>query len=340
MFGYYIVPFILAAGCTAALAPVSIWAGRRLKAVDKPGGRRIHDRPLPRIGGLAIYGGFMLAIAFLPGGFLHEARVGALVAGTMAFLVGFLDDLLGFKPWLKFLGQIVTAAILPAYGISIRFVTNPFGGIIDLRWLAAPATIFWVAALMNMINLIDGLDGLAAGVSGIAALCLLFLPQCTNRPFVAVLCVLAAGCAAGFLPFNFYPARTFMGDGGSHFLGFILGYITVAGTLKGHTALALSVPLLALGVPYFDTVFAIFRRWRNKRPIYAADRGHLHHQLLFLGFNQRQTVLLLYFSSGLFGLGSIFLARAASTLGAVMLVGLLTSAAFGLSRLDSDRLVH
>ncbi len=330
-----LVPVLLAAGCTVSLAPLAILAGRRLGAVDQPGARRVNDRPVPRLGGLAIYGGFMLAFAFLP--VAAEGRIGLSVAATAAFLVGLADDLFGLKPLVKLGGQILVAAVLPVCGVSIRFLTNPWGGMIGLGWLAAPATVFWVVSLMNMINLIDGLDGLAAGVSAIAALSLLFLPQCTQRPLVALLCLLTIGCALGFLPFNFHPARTFMGDGGSHFFGLILGFITVAGALKGRAALTLSVPFLALAVPFADTVLAVVRRWYRGRPIFAADTDHLHHRLLFLGFNHRQTVLVLYLCSAFFGLGSIFLARLAARSGAAMLVGLVACAALGLSRLGSNR---
>ena len=333
--GRILVPIALAAGLTASLVPLTILTGRRLGVEDQPGKRRINDHPVPRLGGLAIYGGFMFALIFLPepaGG-----RAALFFAATAAFLVGLADDLFGLKPVVKLGGQILAASILPICGVSIRFLTNPLGGMIGLGWLAFPATVFWVVALMNMINLIDGLDGLAAGVSAIAAFSLLFLPQCTQRPFVSMLCLLTIGCALGFLPFNFHPARTFMGDGGSHFFGFILGYITVAGALKGRAALTLSVPFLALAVPFADTVLAVVRRWYRRQPIFAADTEHLHHRLLFLGFNHRQTVLVLYLCSVFFGVGSVFLARLAARSGALILIGLVACAALGLSRLGSNR---
>jgi len=303
--------------------------------MDQPGDRRVNSHPVPRLGGLAIYGGFMIVLALSDG---HAGqRIGLVLAGSIAFLLGVLDDILDLKPLVKLFGQLLAAAILPATGIAIRYLTNPWGGMFSLGWLAAPATVVWVVALMNMINLIDGLDGLAAGVSAIAAASLLFLPQCVQRPFVALLCLLTIGCALGFLPFNFHPARTFMGDGGSQFLGFVLGYITVAGALKGRAALTLSVPFVALAVPFVDTTLAVLRRWRNRQPIFAADGNHLHHRLLFLGFNHRQTVLLLYLWSMVFGVGSIFLSRLATRSGAVMLAGLLVSAAIGLNRLSANR---
>ncbi|MGE5528685.1 MAG: glycosyltransferase family 4 protein [Patescibacteria group bacterium] len=331
----YLLPLVLSAGLTAALGPAAIFAGRRLGVLDRPGGRRVNEKPVPRLGGLAIFGGFMLALALTPSP--PGARAGAVFAGTAAFVLGFLDDLYDLKPGIKLAGQIFTASILPLCGISIRYLTNPWGGMFDLGWLAGPATVFWVVALMNMINLIDGLDGLAAGVCAIAAVNLLFLPQCVQRPFVALLCLLTIGCAAGFLPYNFHPARTFMGDGGSHFLGFVLGFITVAGALKGRAALTMSIPFLALAVPFFDTALAVFRRCQNGQSIFTGDRGHLHHRLLYLGFNHRQTVLLLYACSAVFGIGSNFLARLAAHLGVTLLTGLLICAAWGLHRVGVDR---
>lgn len=338
MFRQYILPVLLAAGFTAALAPPAIRAGRLLGAVDKPGGRRRHGRPTPRLGGLAVCGGFILASFFFAVPF--GTRVGFIAAGLAAFLLGLLDDLFALKPGLKLLGQILAAALLPLFGVSIRFVTNPWGGMFELGALAAPATILWVVFLMNTINLIDGLDGLAAGISAIAAASLLFLPQCTGEPFVALLCLLTIGCALGFLPFNFHPARTFMGDGGAHFFGMVLGYITVAGALKGRAALTLSVPVLALAVPFADTALAVTRRWYHRQPLFAADYDHLHHRLLGMGLNQRQTVLLLYGCSVIFGVGTNFLARLAARLGAVILAGLVAGAVLGLSRLNSTEITR
>lgn len=325
-------PLVLGAALTAALTPFAIFAGRKLGAVDEPGERRVNKRPTPRLGGLAIYGGFMLALLFSPG--FSEQRPGFILAGSLAYALGLLDDLRNLKPGVKLAGQILTAAVLPIYGVSIRNVSNPFGDMIGLGWLAIPVTVFWVVALMNMVNLIDGLDGLAAGVVIVAASSLLFLPQCAERPFMVLLCLITIGCAAGFLPYNFHPARTFMGDGGAYFLGLALGYITVAGALKGRAALTLSVPFLALAVPFFDTAIAVLRRWQRRQPIFRADREHLHHRLLILGYNQRQTVIVLYLWSALFGAGSNFLARLAGPWGGMILLALLACAAAGLIRLE------
>ena len=317
----------VAMGVTLVLGPLSIILARLFSRIDVPGLRHNDDKHIPRLGGLALFGGFLAGLVFLPGGNL---RWGFITAGTVAFLVGFLDDVLDLRPGWKLTGQVAAAIILPLFGISIKYLSNPWGGMFSLGWLAVPLTVFWVVALMNMINLIDGMDGLAAGVSAIAAASLLFLPQCVQRPFVAALCLLTIGCTLGFLPYNFHPARTFMGDGGAHFLGFTLGFITVAGALKGQAALTLSVPVLALAVPFFDTAYAIVRRWYKRQPIYLGDKEHLHHRLIFNGFNQRQTVLLLYLCSAVFGVGSNLLARLAPVHGAITLLGLVACAAGGI----------
>ncbi|MCL6615277.1 MAG: undecaprenyl/decaprenyl-phosphate alpha-N-acetylglucosaminyl 1-phosphate transferase [Firmicutes bacterium] len=324
----HLLPLLIAGGLTAVLAPPATVIARALRAVDEPGGRRVNERPIPRLGGLALFGGFVGALLLMTPP--SSPRTGLLLAGSAAFLVGLADDLFSLRPAVKLLGQILSAAILPFFGVAVRFLPNPWGGMIALGPLAAPATVVWVVALMNMINLIDGLDGLAAGVSAIAAASLLFLPQCLEQPFIVLLCLVLIGCTLGFLPFNFHPARTFMGDSGSHFLGFLLGYITVAGALKGRTALTLSVPFLAFAVPFADTSLAVLRRWLRHRSIFAADADHLHHRLLCLGLNHRQTVLVLYLCSAIFGAGSVFLARAATRLGVMILLGLVVCAACGL----------
>ncbi|MGQ9779462.1 MAG: glycosyltransferase family 4 protein [Bacillota bacterium] len=324
----HLVPILAAGGLTAALVPPAILLAHRLGVVDRPGGRRVNTRPVPRLGGLAIFAGFMGAFFLVTPP--SPARPGLVLAGSAALAVGLADDLFSLRPGIKLLGQFLAASLLPLFGVSVRFVSNPWGGMLPLGPLAAPVTVLWVVALMNMINLIDGLDGLAAGVSAIAALSLLFLPQCLEQPFIVLLCLLLIGCALGFLPFNFHPARTFMGDSGSHFLGFILGYITVAGALKGRAALTLSVPFLAFAVPFADTSLAVLRRWWRHRPVFRADGDHLHHRLLFLGLSHRQAVLVFYLCSGIFGAGSVFLARVATRLGVVILLGLAVCAACGL----------
>ncbi|PZN06464.1 MAG: undecaprenyl-phosphate alpha-N-acetylglucosaminyl 1-phosphate transferase, partial [Bacillota bacterium] len=226
----------------------------------------------------------------------------------------------------KFLGQLAAAVILVAFGTRIDFVTNPLGGMIYVGWWGIPLTILWIVALTNSLNFIDGLDGLAAGIAAIACIPLLVIAQQRDATAVVLLTACLLGASLGFLPFNFNPARVFMGDTGAMFLGYMLAAIAVEGALKGATAIALSIPLLTLGLPVFDTACAVIRRGRHGRPIYQADAGHVHHRLLQLGLSHRQAVLVLYGVSGLLGAGALVLWRVpagAATVGLIVVGGLL-----------------
>ncbi|MDR7418813.1 MAG: MraY family glycosyltransferase [Armatimonadota bacterium] len=337
---------------TYALTPIVRRAARRLGAIDYPGGRRVNTRPMPRMGGVAIYLGFIAAalvamvvtrpIELVRGGgaemFIRipislqtdRAILGIVLGGTFLFLVGIYDDIRGLRPGIKFLAMIAAGAVLIPFGLATQFVTVPFTSkIIGLGPWGAVFTVIWVVGVVNAINFIDGLDGLAAGIVAIAGTTLL-LVAAAKRDVVAVsLAAALVGSALGFLRYNFNPARIIMGDSGSMFLGFVLGGLSVMGLYKSYTAISLVIPLLALGVPIADTAFAILRRWRSGKPIYLPDRGHLHHRLLDRGLTQRQTVVLLYMVSALLGLGALALAgvnrpAAIATLGviaAALLVG-------------------
>jgi len=225
----------------------------------------------------------------------------------------------------KFLAMLAAAAILIPFGLATQFVTHPLTGkTIPLGPWGAAFTIIWVVAVVNVINFIDGLDGLAAGIVAIAAMTLL-LTASAKRDAVAIsLAAALVGSAVGFLRHNFNPARIFMGDSGSMFLGYVLGGLSVMGLYKSYTAISLLVPILAMGVPIADTAFAIIRRTRNRRPIYLPDRGHLHHRLLDRGLTQRQTVFLLYLISALLGLGALALADVNRT-GAMVTLGVIAA---------------
>ncbi|MEI7814765.1 MAG: MraY family glycosyltransferase [Coriobacteriia bacterium] len=277
--------------------------------VDTPGGRKVHSTPIPRLGGVAIFLGVMAAVAaqaageyfagwggtLVDGGTARVRILGVLVAMAVVFLVGLIDDIVSLSPGVKLLGQVVAAAIAVASGLRIAYIGNPFGGgLVSLGLLAAPITLIYIVAFTNVINLIDGLDGLAAGVTGIAAVSLLLLAAQGNRLDAAVLAAAVIGTCAAFLRYNFHPASIFMGDSGALFLGFTLSAISLMGVMKSTATIALAVPLLIVGVPIFDTASAIVRRILHSRPIQEADRGHIHHRLLGRGFNQTQTVLIIY----------------------------------------------
>ena len=277
--------------------------------VDYPGGRKVHTKAIPRLGGVAIFAGVMAAVAVqaagerffgwggtIVGGGTSQARVvGVLIGLTIVFVVGLVDDLRNLSPGVKFTGQLVAACVVVASGLRIEYVGDPFaGGLVDLGLLAIPVTLLYIVGFTNVINLIDGLDGLAAGVSAIAAASLLVLAAQGNRLDAAALAAAVIGACLAFLRYNFNPASIFMGDSGALFLGFTLATISLMGVMKSTAAIALAVPLLIIGVPIFDTASAIIRRVLHKRPIQEADKGHIHHRLLGRGFDQRQTVLIIY----------------------------------------------
>ncbi len=326
----YLAVALVALLVTNVLTPVVRRLARRLGAIDYPGGRRVNTRPTPRLGGVAIYLGFIAAalVAMVVTRPIDLVRTGAvtfiripiavqtdrailgiLLGGTFLLLCGVYDDIRGMRPGLKFLAMVAAAAILIPFGLATQFVTHPLTGqTIPLGPWGALLTIVWVVAVVNIINIIDGLDGLAAGIVAIAAMTLL-LSAAAKRDIVAIsLAAALVGSAVGFLRHNFNPARIFMGDSGSMFLGYVLGGLSVMGLYKSYTAISLLVPILAMGVPIADTAFAIMRRLRSRRPIYLPDRGHLHHRLIDRGLTQRQTVFLLYLVSALLGLGALALA--------------------------------
>ena len=328
-----VLAFMIALGMALVLTPGVIAFARRTGALDKPDARKVHAHPIPRIGGIGIYAAFMVSILVqlifvdLSPEFMMSL-IGLMVGGTIVVAIGIIDDYCDLPAKVKLLGQIVAAAVLViAFDVRIDFITDPLGDFIYLEWFAIPATIFWVVGLTNTVNLIDGLDGLAAGVSSIAAITIFLVAMEEGIPFVAMMTAALAGAAVGFLYYNFNPARIFMGDTGSMFLGFMLAGISVVGAVKSAATIALIVPILALGLPILDTTFAIVRRARNHRPIFKPDKGHLHHRLLAHGFTQKQAVLLMYVVSALFGLCALAL-TAVSTQAAILIVLLVAAAVF------------
>jgi len=252
--------------------------------------------------------GFCVAVATLeyltPGPlFPRTGPLMGLFAGAgMIFLLGIADDLKPLPAKLKLVIQIAAAAVAVYLGVRVEVLSNPMGGVILLApWISYGLTVFWLVGITNTINLIDGLDGLAGGVSLIAASTCALIAFQTRQPALALLSIALVGATIGFLRYNWNPAKIFMGDSGSLFLGFTLGAIAVVGLLKVVATAALLVPILILGVPIFDTTFAIIRRAAQRRPIFSPDRGHLHHRLLGMGFSQRRAVLVIYGICLLFG---------------------------------------
>lgn len=306
----YIAAFF-ACFITFVSTPFVIKIAHRFNAIDIPkDDRRVHNKPIPLWGGIAMYVSFFLSMLIFSNMELTKL-LGLFVAGTLILVTGMIDDVRDLGAKLKLLVQIVAAGILVFSGFEINYFTNFFGAsdYIHLGIWSIPVSIIWIVGVTNTVNLIDGLDGLAAGISAIAAVTLGYIALINGRHDAAIMTLILAGASVGFLPYNFNPAKIFMGDTGALFLGLILSAISIEGALKGATAFTVVVPILALGVPIFDTAFAILRRMVNRRPIMEADKGHLHHRMMSSGLNQRRTVLSMYLISALLGAGAIALLK-------------------------------
>lgn len=333
---YYYLPFILGLVLSYIMTPVAKKIAYKVGAIDIPKDeRRVHSKPIPRLGGLAIY--FSTIISYFILKFtniiiMDDSIMYILIGGTIIVLVGVIDDIKPLPAKVKLLFQIIAALVLVMGNVKITKFTNPFGpghSVIKLGSLATPITVFWIVGITNTMNLIDGLDGLAAGVGGIASLSLLFVAGKMSpgmllfyMPVIAISAILAGACF-GFLPHNFNPAKIFMGDTGALFIGFMLASLSVRGVMKGFAAVSLVLPIMILGIPIFDTAFAIFRRFINKKPIMEADRGHLHHRLLDKGFSQKQAVLILYLISLTLGVVAL-LVTGMDTQRGIATIGLVT----------------
>ncbi len=299
---------IVALVAALTLTPLTIKVAKKLNIVDLPNERKVHQGATPRLGGLAIYAAFVLGALAL--GIFTRQVAALLIAGSLVMLTGFIDDYKGLSPKLKLLGQVISSLVLIEGGFYVDFITNPFSeaGLISLGIFTIPVTIIWLTGVSNAVNLIDGLDGLCAGVSAIAAITMMLVCIAQGQMETAALAAVLAAAAFGFLRYNFHPAKTFMGDCGSLFLGFIMGALSIMGLSKGATIISIFIPLIIMGIPIFDTFFAISRRALLHKPIFGADKGHLHHSLLQLGLSHRQTVLVIYLISALLGVSAILLA--------------------------------
>ena len=320
----FLVAFVLTYGLTPLVKRLALRTG----AVAIPGDRTVHDHPMPHLGGLAMLASFVVTVILLRG-WPDRQTLSIIVCGSLAAAIGVFDDLRDLSPRTKLLGQILVAALVAGLGVRIEFITNPLtGGMLYLGSWSYVVSVLWVVAVMNVMNLADGLDGLAAGICTIASLAALYVAARTmGAGTVTILIAALAGSAAGFLPHNFNPAKIFMGDTGSMFLGFTLAAISVQGALKQTTTVALLVPIVALGLPITDTVLAIIRRVRAKRSIGGADRGHLHHRLLDLGLSQKKAVLLMWAVTAWLALSAILLSEVRQGMGFVLVICL---AALGL----------
>ncbi len=305
----FMIVFLVALAISYILTPYAKKLAYKIGAIDIPkDNRRVHTKPMPRLGGLAIYISFVITSLLTLE--LSTELIGLLIGATMIVTIGIIDDCKQISAKLKLLVQVLAALVVVYSGVKIEGISFALSksGYMGLGPLSVPLTVFWIVGITNTVNLIDGLDGLAAGVSFIAALSLAYVAYGQSAD-IAMLLIILAGGLLGFLPYNFNPAQIFMGDTGSLLIGFLLATISVEGLIKSATTLAVAIPILALGVPVFDTAFAIIRRLVNKRPIMEADKGHLHHKLLEHGLSQKQTVLVLYFISAVLGGSAVFISE-------------------------------
>ncbi|WP_077706364.1 glycosyltransferase family 4 protein [Virgibacillus dokdonensis] len=279
----------------------------KVGATDEPNNRKVHEKIMPRLGGLAIYVGFLLGFLIFIPETIHYWPI--MLGATVIVFVGILDDLFQKSAKFKFIMQIIAAVVPVVSGFKIDFITLPFTDRIEFGFFAVPITILWIVAITNAINLIDGLDGLAAGIAAIAFLTISGLAVSMGNLPIALISLMMFGSTVGFLLFNFYPAKIFMGDTGSLFLGYMISVIAVTGLFKNVALFSLLVPIIILAIPILDTVFAVIRRIIHKKPISAPDKFHLHHCILKLGFTHKQTVILIYGMSILFSLAGIVLNR-------------------------------
>ena len=282
----------------------------KIGAVDVPkDDRRMHDHPIPRIGGLAIFLGFL--VSYLIFGTLDVETRAILMGAVILVCLGVVDDIVALSAKVKLLVQLLAAAIPALCGVTVEFLNLPIGGpdnYLHFGMLSVPVTIVWIVGITNAVNLIDGLDGLAVGISSIASMVMLAIAMLRSESYVAIAMAALLGACLGFLPFNFNPARIFMGDTGALFLGYVLATLSVQGLFKFYAIISFAVPFLILGLPIFDTAFAIVRRLLKGQSPFHADRGHVHHRLIDMGFDQKQAVTILYAISAVLGLLAVLLA--------------------------------
>jgi len=291
--------FVLALGVVLLLTPGVGRFARILGVVDEPGDtRRLHVRPVPRLGGIALLlGVFVPALAFLP---LDGPYRGILLGAAVATTVGAIDDFRGLPWWGKLAGQLAAGGIAIGFGVNVDRFTFPGFGSQELPdWFSGPATLVWVVAIMNMVNFLDGMDGLAAGICAIAGSTFAVIGLSLGSPDAALLAAIVAGACFGFLHHNFYPARIFMGDSGALLLGFLLATLAVEGLVKTAALATLVLPLIVLAIPIIDTSFVFAKRMKYGQPLYEADRTHLHHRFLNIGFSQARAVTYMYLWCGL-----------------------------------------
>lgn len=289
------------------LTPYMAHVGKKQNMVDVPGHRKIHEEAIPNLGGIVIFFGFLLSLLFV---IQIEGQFRALlIGGVIILLLGVIDDIANLSPKHKFVIQMLPALIVIIYNSDLinNFIVNQLKSLDLLGYLLYPILIFWIVGVTNSINIIDGLDGLACGVSIIALVTFLILGLRQNLEALSLMSIALAGSMLAFLRFNFYPAKIFLGDSGSTFAGFMLASVGALWVLNSGNAFFVFIPIIILALPIFDTLFAIWRRYRGHQPIFQADKGHLHHRLLARGISHKNIVLIFWGISLIFSIIALIL---------------------------------
>jgi len=328
MWGDIVIAFLLAFITSFMVTPYSIKIAKKVGAVDVPkDNRRVHHKPMPKLGGIAVISGFIISMLYLLitlsiedptkldlwGQENYITKLAGIFAGILVLgITGFVDDVKDIKPLAKLSGQVLAAAIVVASGVRIENITLPFLATQEINQVVSIIiTIVWIVGITNAINLMDGLDGLSSGITLISCISLVMIFALNGSPLIAILMITAlSGALTGFMPFNFNPAKTFIGDTGSNFLGFTLSIVSILGIAKTYTAAVIVLPVIVLGLPIADTAVAIFRRikkGKSIKAIFQADKGHLHHRILSQGFSHKQVVYILYGISATFGMFAVIL---------------------------------
>lgn len=325
MWGDIAIAFLLAFITAFVITPYTIKLARKVGAVDMPADRRVNIKPMPRLGGLAVIAGFLVSAIYLIISMVIEGKINFVEEGLNFKLLGFLlglvvleitcyiDDIKDIHPLAKLAGQTIAAILVASSGILIDNFTIPFkdNSVVLNDLFSFILTVGWIVGITNAINLIDGLDGLSSGITLISCVSLLIIFALNGSPLIAIILITAlAGAIVGFLPYNFNPAKTFIGDVGSNFMGFSIAIISILGVAKTYTAIVIVAPIIVLALPIFDTLWAIVRRiikTKSIKGVFKADRGHLHHRLMAKGYTQKQSVLILYGATATLGMTAIIL---------------------------------
>ncbi|MDR1217857.1 MAG: undecaprenyl/decaprenyl-phosphate alpha-N-acetylglucosaminyl 1-phosphate transferase [Oscillospiraceae bacterium] len=335
-----LVSLVAALVMSFAATPVVKRFAKRVGAMDVPrDNRRMHDHPIPRQGGLAIFLGFILSVVFFAD--VNRQIQGVLLGSVIVVIVGAIDDILDLKPWIKFVAQTAAAIVAVAHGIVIDILSNPIvmadAEFLHLGWMAVPFTVIWIVAITNAVNWIDGLDGLSVGVSGIASVAMLVIALLVSNGNTAIVMAALAGACIGFMPYNMNPAKIFAGDTGALLLGYVLSTMSIIGLFKFYAIVSFAAPFLILALPIFDVVFNTFRRVLHGQKPWESDRGHVHHRLIDMGLTQKQAVAILYCVSTVLGLAAVVSTASGEMKALIFLLAFAVAAAVGAFILKTTR---